>query len=136
MPRSQFIDVASGMNYTWEVNAREVPGNVQKRAVEALQPTAAGYANTQPVLIQSEQHHQIERIEGLIANRTQHEAFLNFWRISAERTIHYLPCTGGRFEVVVRSYTPTRKRVVRGPRGARLHVWTYELTMEIVAQVA
>jgi hypothetical protein len=136
MARNQFIDAATGDAYTWEVNHREVPSLVRSRSIEVEQPTAAGWEHVAPILTQGPEAHQLHRIEGLVANRAQHEAFLNFWRISAERTVHFLPCTGGRYEVVVRSYAPTRKSVVSGPRGAKLHVWNYELTMEIVAQLA
>ncbi len=136
MARNQFLDPATGDTYTWEVNQAEVPALVRHREVTNEQPTAAGYEHVSPVLTQGTETHQIHRLEGLVATQSQHEAFLNFWRISAERTVHFLPCTGGRYEVVVRAYNPTRKRVISGPRGARLHVWKYEMTMEIVAQLA
>lgn len=136
MARNQLLDPATGDTYTWEVNQSAVPQLVRHRNVETAQPTAAGWEHVAPVLTQGEETHKIQKLEGLIATQSQHEAFLNFWRICAERTVHFLPCTGGRYEVVIRSYNPTRKRVVKGPRGARLHVWDYEMSMEIVAQLA
>lgn len=136
MARSQFIDVATGDTYTWEINAEAMPSAVRKRTIEYHHPTAAGWAQVTPVRQQGTTTHELQRLEGTIATQTQHEAFMRFWRISATRTIHYLPCTGGRYEVVVRTYEPTRRRVVSGPRGATLHIWNYTLEMEIVTQIA
>lgn len=136
MARSQFIDVATGETYTWEMNASSVESAPRTRTIEHLQPTAAGWVNTAPARFQGDTTHEVHRLEGTIATRAQHEAFLHFWQLCAERSIHFLPCTGGRYEVVVRSYEPTRRRVVSGPRGARLHVWKYLLEMEIVGQIS
>lgn len=135
MPRDQFIDVATGETITWEVNHEVVEAAIKRRNMGRLQPTAAGWTDVGPVRQQAPDGPELHRLTGLIATREQHEAFMRFWKICALRTVHYLPCTGGRQEVVIRSYEPTRRRVVRGPRGARLHIWRYTLEMEIITQI-
>ncbi len=136
VPRNQFIDPATGEVLTWELNHNTVEAAPRIRAVEHEHPTAAPWLQVEPVRTQGEIGPEVHRISGLACTEAQHQAFMRFWRICAERTIHFLPCTGGRYEIVVRAYEPTRQGVVRAPRGGGLHIWKYNLTMEIVQVIA
>lgn len=137
MPRNQFIDVATGEVYTWQVNHASVSSAVRKRMVEHTYPTAGGWvADVAPILQQGSDLHEIHQLEGMVANQAQHEALQRFWQISTTRTIHWIAATGGRYEVIVRSYLTTRHRVIRGPHGARGHIWKYTMELEIVALIA
>lgn len=136
MAHNTFIDPGTGETYVWEVNHDTVAAAARTRFIEHQHPTANGWVNTMPVRLQGATTAELHRLSGTALSRSQHEAFLHFWAICAERSIHFLPCTGGRYEVVVRSYEPTRKRVVSGPRGTSLQVWKYTLDMEIVTQIS
>jgi hypothetical protein len=133
---NQFYDPATGETYTWEFNNSTVEAAPRARTIEHLQPTAAGWEQVTPVRQQGDSAPEIHRLAGTVFSASQHEAFMRFWRTCATQTIHFLPCDGGRYEVVVRAYEPTRRRVVKAARGDALHVWDYTLEMEIVTQIA
>ncbi len=136
MPRNQLIDPETGETYVWQVNDSEVEAAVKTRTIGHLQPTAAGWETVRPIRQQGESGPNIRRFRGMVAQRAQHEVFLRFYQICQAHTVHLILYTGERLEVIIRSYEPGRKRLIRGPHGARWYVWRYTMEIEIVTQIS
>ncbi len=136
MARNRFVDPATGESYIWEINDSEVEAHARSRTVTVLQPTAAGWQSVAPIRQQGGDGHELRRFKGMVATATQHDVFLRFWQFCASRTIHFYVYTGEHLEVIIRSYQPGRRRVISGPRGARVYVWNYTMEIEVVARLA
>lgn len=135
MSRDRFIDPATGSSYAWPRNHLVEEQGTRARKVTSLWPTAAGWQQVHPVRVGGADSPLVKRLSGTLADEHQHEAFLRFFRLCDSQTVHYQSCHGGRFEVLITDYTPTRRRVVRARGGANL-IRTYTIDMEVVTQLA
>lgn len=121
--------------YPWPVNHSEEDGYGRTRALTILQPTAAAWKPVKPIRQQGAGSPRVLQLRGSIFDEDQHRTFLRFLALCTTQTVHFTHCEGGKFEVLLTRYEPTRQRVVKTPRGGT-RLWRYALEMEVIAQLA
>lgn len=133
--RDSFVDPATGQEYLWHLNHSSEEAGQRTRRISVLKPTAIGWQQAAAIKQQGVSAPQLMRLAGAIFEPAQHEQFLRFWRLSEAQTVHFVHCSGERYEVLVRTYEPQRKGVVRSAGGLD-HMWRYTIEMEVVARIA
>jgi hypothetical protein len=130
--RNQFINPATGSTYTWAANHLTEEASAVTREINHLQPVAAGWAETSPMLQQGRQTPRKLRLGGTTGDDYQHYIFLTIVRLCKTQTVlfHHGP-DNVTVEVLVTSYESRRVAVVSAARGG-LHVYKYTMELEEV----
>lgn len=131
MARAALIDPATGERVVFEMNPSSQEDGKRERSVAVLKPAAAGWRPVSSTLQQSERGPLTKRYSGLAPSRAQHAMLLRFRALSEEQSVIFEDPDGTTREVLVTAYEPTRRRVVRGPRGG-LEVWNYQLELQVL----
>lgn len=134
MGRNRFRDPRTGASYTWLANHHTEEEVKRTRAVEALEPAAAGWKRVKLIRQQSTATPLVMRLTGRQPAESQHQRFLEYQHLCLEQTIYFDHCDGESFEVLISSYEPKRVGVVRSARGER-YVWEYTLEMERIRKL-
>jgi hypothetical protein len=131
MPRAALINPASGVRVVFEISPSEEQQSRRVRTVTRARPAASGWRPVTPTLQQGARGPLTKQFNGLAPSRAQHEMLLAFRRLSESQTVIFEDPDGNSYEVQVTTYEPTRRSVVRGPRGGS-EVWGYSLTLQVM----
>lgn len=131
MPRNKFIEPTSNFTYSWEVNhdAEETFG--QQRNISH----SANTANVGLVRQQGAKEPLTLRYTGTILTLLQLQEMWGWFNACDTQTIHFEDFEGNKYEVIITSFLPIRKRVARNPRdptNAPTHIWTYSIEMDVI----
>lgn len=130
MNRERFRDSAGILaDYLWEVNHYTETGqstaiNVDRTAVT----TGVGYVRQQ-----GQPSPRTLSYGGNILSPSQAVAMQAYTDACATRTIFYRDVDGVEHEVVITSYTATRKAVAHNPRNPDPWYWEYAIVMEVIS---
>lgn len=128
MSRCAFTDPATGVRYQWTRNYEEESSSSRTRAIATVEPTAAGWAQVEPVRLQGAAEPRTRRYTGKADDAT-HLIFARMYALSQTQSVIFEDIDGSRTEVFVTGYDPTRVGVVRTIGNAN-HYRSYTLDME------
>lgn len=126
---------AAGTTYDWTVNHDAEEQTGVSRAITH----GANTANVGLVRHQGEKAPLTLRYTGTILTREQLVAMYSWFALCETQTIHFEDCEQNVYEVIITSFNPIRKRVVRNSRdlaNAELHVWTYSIEMDVIQVIS
>lgn len=132
MSRNVFSDPSGDLDsYSWAINHSEEAG---PELTIPLDHTA-NTAGTGLVRQQGDPQPLALTLRGTILTQAQYVEFLRWFEASTRHTIYFEDCAENEYEVIMRRFTAPRTRVASNPRGTgadRLHIWRYEMELEIV----
>lgn len=117
--------------YSWQINHSEEDTFGKTRTVEH----GANTGNTGLVKQQGDSSPLVIKVKGAILHKAQLEEMIAWWDMCEDQTIYFQDFAGDKYEVLITSFQPVRKRTIRNPRdfaNAPLWWWTYDLEMEVV----
>lgn len=131
--RNTFIDPAGDRaNYDWAINHSEEQEFGKGRNIEH----GANTANTGYVRQQSDDGPMTLRLSGTILTKAQVVEMIAWYNLCETQTIYFEDFTGDKYEVVISSFKPIRRRTVSNPRdrvNAPYWYWTYDIEMDVVS---
>lgn len=135
MARNKFINPKDLGEYPWPVNHDTEEQFGKNRSITH----SANTANVGLVRQQGETEPLTLRYTGTILTLAQVQAFWVWFNLCDSQTIFFEDCDGNRYEVIIASFLPIKKRVARNmsdPTNAPTNVWTYSIEMDVIRVVS
>lgn len=127
--REQLIDPSPGGlgAYSFPVNHTDEDAYGTGREVTVTANTTGGLAVRQ----QGDTEPLIFNLTGTIFHEEQYQRMVAYARRSRVQSLIWVDFVGDRYEVIITSFKPQRKRTLRNPRDPSipLHYYTYTLTL-------
>jgi hypothetical protein len=126
---NKFIDPATGNTYNWPINHREESEFGRARSMVRMAPSRSGVGLGRQ---QGEDSPMLIQIKGVILTKAQRDALISWYALCETQTIYFEDFSGERYEVIITSFKPTRRGVVRNHQDlANMPTWVYDYTMEM-----
>lgn len=132
---NRFTNPVTGGFYDWILNHNEEEASGLERTIEHTAPTDGIGLIRQ----QGEEGPMVLQYRGSILQESQISTFRAWYNLCRSQTIYFRDFNGDEYEVLITSFKPQRKRVVRNPRdpvNAPMHTWTYEMSMEVLRVIS
>lgn len=132
--RNTFYNPRNGEVYDWHINHSEEAQFGKTRQINNGANT--GYAGL--IMQQGDDEPMVLELSGTILHLAQHQAFVRWFAICRDQSIHFIDFAADRYVVIITAYNPVRQRTLSNPRddSMRLHYYTYTLRMQVLEFIA
>lgn len=118
--------------YSWDINYNEESDFGQRRSLDMFSNTSGlGF-----VLQQGPDEPMQISVSGTALKKSQHQAFIRFFKASRDHTIVFQDFEQAMFEVMMTAYQPRRRRAAANPRGRAegngLHTYDYSMEFMVI----